>query len=235
MVPRMACFFCAPKGPKGLSQLGKYEMVEAQSDKRVRLIWIGVLVECGLMLLGLLFGWLGFYDHQQPISSIDWSTWPFAIRWGLIMLVPMLAYLVLFHFWTPDFYRPMQRVIDSQLRPMFAKSNYLELLILATFAGFGEELFFRWCLQGGITSLLEPTVGTTISIGAGIAIASLIFGVCHWVNKTYAITTTIVGAYLGATMVWTGTWLVPAIAHAAFDFVALIYIVNSQPQVTMDD
>jgi membrane protease YdiL (CAAX protease family) len=210
------------------------EMVESESNKGVNIVWIGVLVEIGLCLLGLLLGWLGFYDHQQPINSIQWLTWSDAIPWGLIALLPMLGYLILFHFWTPEFYRPMQRVMDSQLRPMFSNYSYLELLILSIFAGFGEELFFRWCLQGGVTSLLEPTVGTTISIGAGIAIASLIFGVCHWVNKTYAITTTIVGAYLGATMVLAGTWLVPAIAHSAFDFVALIYIVNSRPKVTMD-
>ena len=208
--------------------------MEAQPDKAVNIVGLGLLVEGGLFLLGLLVGWLGFYDHQQPISSIRWPTWSFAIRWGLILLIPMLAYLILFHFWKPGFYQPMQRVLDTQLRPMFSNSNYLELLILSLFAGFGEELFFRWCLQGGITSLLVPTFGTSVAMGAGIAVASLVFGACHWVNKTYAITTTFVGAYLGVTMVWTGTWLVPAISHAAFDFIALIYIVNSKPESTMD-
>lgn len=182
------------------------------------------------MVLGLLLGSMGLYDHRQPLSSIQWSIWNYAVQWGLITMIPMLAYLALFHFWTPDFFRPMNRVIDEKLRPMFRDSTILDLLILSIMAGFGEELFFRWCLQGGITSLVEPLVATPVAIGIGIAVASLIFGACHWVNKTYAITTVIVGSYLGATMVWTGSWLVPAISHALFDFVALIYIVRSQPK-----
>ena len=113
---------------------------------------------------------------------------------------------------------------------MFSNSSYLELLVLSVFAGFGEELFFRWCLQGGISSQLEPMLGKSVSIGAGIAIASLMFGICHWVNTVYLVTAFLIGTYLGLTMVWTGTWLVPAISHASFDFIALLYIVNSRPK-----
>ncbi len=208
---------------------------ESQSRSGLSLIWVGLLVEGGVMALGLLLGWLGFYDRQQPLGPVPWQTWTYAVRWGLILVLPMLMYLVLFHFWTPGFFRPMRRVIDLQLRPMFCDSSYLELLVLSIMAGIGEELFFRWCLQGGITSVLEPTLGSTVSIAAGITIASLAFGVCHWVNKTYAITSAIVGAYLGVTMVWTGTWLVPAISHATFDLIALIYIVVSRPKSDVYD
>jgi hypothetical protein len=54
----------------------------------------------------------------------------------------------------------------------------------------------------------------------------VIFGVCHWVNYSYGLTTMIVGAYLGWTMILTDTFLVPAVAHALFDFIAFLYIVR---------
>jgi len=205
------------------------KMIESEMPERADTIRLGLVVEGGLLLIALLLGWMGVFDHQQPISSIGWSMWPYSIGWGLIATVPMVVYLIVFHYWTPNFYRPMRKIIDSKLRPMFQNSSYLDLLLLSLMAGFGEELLFRWSLQGGITSIAETTVGTPMAVGIGVGIASLIFGACHWVNRTYAITTAIVGVYFGMTMIWTGTWLVPAISHGVFDFVALIYIVRSKP------
>ena len=111
----------------------------------------------------------------------------------------------------------MREFVDRQLRPLFKRCSIVELVIISLLAGFCEELFFRWCLQGGITSI-------TGSLVAGLLIASVIFGLCHWVNASYGITTVMIGLYLGVLMVWTQTWLAPAIAHALFDFVALIYL-----------
>ena len=126
----------------------------------------------------------------------------------------------------------MQQFVDAKLKPIFRNSSLLELLALSLMAGFGEELFFRWCLQGGMTSVLENQIGGTPSIVVGVVVASIVFGGCHWVNASYGITTMLVGAYLGLTMVWTSSWLVPAIAHALFDFVALIYIAKSPDRLS---
>ena len=209
-------------------------MIDPQAKDEVNVLWVGILVEGGLLVIGLLLGWVGLYDHCQPIESTEGTTWLVAIRWGTIALLPMLCYLILFHFWTPGFYRPMQQTIDTKLRPMFANASYLEMAVLSLFAGFGEELFFRWCLQGGITSLSEPWLGSSGAIALGISVASIVFGLCHWVNSTYAVTTLLIGAYLGGVMVWSGTWLAPAICHALFDFIALIYIARSRPKTSFE-
>ncbi len=201
-----------------------------KTNQGVNLLWVGLIVEGGLIVLALGLSVFGFYDHAQPIEDLDWATWLLGGKFGIFLLFPLLGYLVLFHFWTPSFYRPMQEIVDSRLRPMFSNATYIELLIISIMAGLGEELFFRWCLQGGITSLLEPHFGRTLSIFIGIAIASFLFGICHWVNSIYGISTMVVGAFLGLGMIWAGTWLAPAISHAVFDFVALVYIVNSKPK-----
>ena len=197
---------------------------ELESNPDINVLSMGVIVEGGLVCVALLFGWFGFFDQQQPLNSIDWQLCRDALIWGCVATVPMLIYLAVTHFWRPAFLQPMRRFVETKLHPMFRGSSLIELLALSLMAGFGEELFFRWCLQGGVTSLLESRIGIAGAIVAGLVIASMVFGGCHWVNASYGVTTIIVGCYLGATMIWTGTWLVPAVAHALFDFVALIYI-----------
>ena len=178
------------------------------------------------MLLALALAWLGLSDQLQPLDSLPKGlrAWNGLALMGTAATIPMLGYLLLFHFWTPKFMRPMQRFVDLKLKPMFRGASLLEMLTLSLMAGFGEELFFRWCLQGGITYLLTPTIGAAGAISVGVITASVVFGACHWVNAAYGVTTILVGIYLGILMIWSGSWLVPAIAHALFDFVAMIYI-----------
>jgi membrane protease YdiL (CAAX protease family) len=201
-------------------------MTDKDSGPDVDLLSMGLLVEGGLFGIALLLGWLGFCDQHQPLQGLDWAAWQSATVWGLVATLPMLVYLGVFHFWKPAFFQPMRQFVETNLKPMFSGASVPELLLLSVMAGFGEELFFRWCLQGGITLVLESQIGIAAAIGVGLGAASLVFGGCHWVNASYGITTMLVGGYLGLTMIWSGSWLVPAIAHALFDFAALIYIVN---------
>jgi membrane protease YdiL (CAAX protease family) len=115
---------------------------------------------------------------------------------------------------------------------MFHRSTLFDFLVISLLAGLGEELLFRWSLQGGITSVLETRIGLTAAVVVGLAAASVMFGICHWVNSAYGITTIVIGAYLGAVMIWSGSWIVPAVAHALYDFVALIYISRLPDQKT---
>jgi uncharacterized protein len=50
--------------------------------------------------------------------------------------------------------------------------------------------------------------------------------VCHWITRTYALLAALVGLYLGGLWLWTGNLLVPIVAHALYDFVALIWILR---------
>lgn len=217
----------------GIEFKSAIQIVNTVSSKpSVNLLWVGLIVEGGLVIVALGLGWLGLFDNSQPLNEIDGTGLRSAVFWGAIWMVPMLGQLVLFHFWKPKFYRPMQEFVDNNLRPLFASSSYLELLIISVMAGLGEELLFRWCIQGGITTLAVPQLGVTGGIGTAVVIASLLFGACHWVNNIYLLMASLVGGYLGLAMVMTGNWLVPAFAHAAFDFIALLYIVSSKSAPT---
>ena len=59
--------------------------------------------------------------------------------------------------------------------------------------------------------------------------AALLFGAAHWLTATYALLAGLIGLYLGALFLLTENLLVPAIAHAAYDVVALSVLVRMKP------
>lgn len=200
-----------------------------ENSSGVNLLWVGVLVEGGLILLAIGLSTLGLYAPSQPLERLIETDVGSTLIWGALATVPMLVYLVLFHFWHPKFYLPMRRFVDQTLRPMFAHSSWAELVVISLAAGIGEEIFFRWCLQGGLQALLAPTLGILPALLISLFVASVFFGLCHWVNGTYLVVATLAGAYFGWVMWYFDSWLVAAAAHAFFDFIALVYLQHSKP------
>ena len=190
--------------------------------RNINVLHMAFLIEGGMALLALAIGYFGFYDKSQPLTSLGVSEWKAGLIWGIWGTIPLLVYLAVFHFYPPRFMDPMKRFVQNEMSPLFKRLNLIELMIVSLLAGFCEEIFFRWCLQGGIACSIGGPTGMVI----GLVIASVIFGACHWVNASYGITTTFVGLYLGLMMNWTGSFLAPAIAHTLFDFIALIYVAN---------
>lgn len=197
---------------------------EAHDLSDVNVVRMAFVVEGGMALVAVFIGWLGFSDHLQPLASIDAQTIGLALKWGSLGTIPLLGYLLVFHFWPVWILRDMRTFVDQHLVPLFRDLRIYHFIVIALLAGFCEEIFFRWCLQGGIASWIGGHTGVIV----GLVVASIVFGTCHWVNFSYAFCTTIVGVYLGLMMHWTGTWLAPAVAHALFDFIALIYIANKK-------
>ncbi len=184
------------------------------------------VVEGGLALLAIGVSVFGFFDQQQRLDGISRSDLITGVQWGLIGLIPMLGYLAWFHFYPTRLLQPMRDFVDEQMRPFFRDCSLLDLALISVLAGFCEELMFRWCLQGGIVSIVPATA---FNIFLALLVASIVFGLCHWVNASYGISTAFVGAYLGMLMVFTGTFIAPAVTHTLYDFIALIYIARWNP------
>jgi membrane protease YdiL (CAAX protease family) len=199
-------------------------MDEPVIDGDVHLLWVGLIVEGLLISVALLLAMFGLYDHRQPLDEIHSAEVWRAAAFGGLATLPMLGFLAVFHFAPTQWLAPMREFCENRLAPIFRGSTLLEMLILSLLAGFGEELLFRWCLQGGIASLLAEQAGDPAATVIGLTVGSILFAICHWVNACYGLTTLAIGFFLGLTMIWTGNFLVPAFAHALYDFVALIYI-----------
>src|SRR5439155_25435454 len=114
--------------------------------------------------------------------------------------------------------RNLREMTSAVILRMFGGASIMQLAAVAVVAGLGEELLFRGLVQTGLSHFFGLAVGITT--------ASLLFGVCHWLNTTYAILAMLAGAYFGACLLATGNILTPVVAHAAYDFLALLYLVR---------
>jgi membrane protease YdiL (CAAX protease family) len=177
---------------------------------------LGVAVEGGLIVLAALLSWL----LRLPIrEELNW-TWR-ALAQGVLACLPLAAMLLVLRSapWTPI--RELNRLVDESLTPLFKSCSWKQLALIAVLAGIGEEWLFRGVLQRGLT----PWLGT---VGA-CAAASLAFGAVHAVSMTYAVLATLIGAYLGWLWQTTGNLLPPMIAHALYDWIALVYLTRFVP------
>jgi membrane protease YdiL (CAAX protease family) len=180
----------------------------------------------GLVALALLVGsWWGV----NPWGELQWTrdalrSNGMAILQGALASLPLIALLIVFDRWTPRLLQPLKQSVDREVVPLLMYSTLGDFLLISIAAGFGEELFFRGLVQAGLQYELEQLDipnGPWISI----AVASLIFGVCHWVNREYALAAGIVGVYLGVLFFFSGNLLAPITTHAVYDVIAMWYLV----------
>ena len=159
---------------------------------------------------------LGAWVDTAPFATLRW-TWR-GLAWGTAATAPLLWGL----WWClrtgfPPVVR-LVRLAEERIAPMFAGSTMLELAAIAALAGLGEEALFRGVIQTALAGHLP--------VGAAIAMAAALFGLAHWLTPTYAVLAALVGAYLGWAFVASGNLLVPLVAHALYDLVALAILVR---------
>jgi membrane protease YdiL (CAAX protease family) len=120
---------------------------------------------------------------------------------------------------------PLRKLRDKAqhlILAMFGGASILQLAVVALAAGVGEELLFRGLIQAGLSRLIGGPHAPLI----GLAIASVVFGVCHWLDTTYAVLAGLAGAYFGWLLLVSGSLWTPIVAHATYDFLALAYLVQ---------
>lgn len=112
-------------------------------------------------------------------------------------------------------------MVEERIAPLFAGSSPAEIVLVAGLAGLGEETLFRGVVQ---TALLDrcPT-------WAAVGISATLFGLAHFLSATYAVMAALVGAYLGWLHLASGNLLVPIVAHAVYDLVALRILLDVKP------
>jgi len=144
-----------------------------------------------------------------PPAEIEWTLEGSAL--GAVAAVPPLAVLVwiLSPRWRrAGFIRRIRRFIRESLGPTIASLGAVHIAILAASAGLGEELLFR--------GVLQPRMG--------LVAASIVFGLLHPFTPAYAVIAGLLGAYMGWLADRTGMLLVPVVAHAVYDAVALMIL-----------
>jgi len=180
---------------------------------RRQVVLAGVLFEGGLGLLAVL---VGAAAGQAPLDALTWDSGD-ALR-GAAGAVPMLALLLvaLRTDWEP--LARLRRFVAEVVRSVLADCTAADLALLSAAAGIGEELLFR--------GLIQPALGAWLGPASGWVLASVLFGLAHPFSATYILVAGGMGAYLGALGLATGNLLVPIVAHALYDFAALVVLVG---------
>lgn len=169
--------------------------------------------------LGLVAWLLGKLLGQKPWADLHWDQNDALL--GVAATLPMLALFVATVRWPVGPLTQIKEVSEQFIRPLFARCSILDLALISAAAGLGEELLFRGFLQAS----LEDRFGRL----AGVGVASTVFGLLHFITPTYALYAGLVGSYLGLAWLWSGNLLVVIVAHALYDFLALVYLVRGKP------
>jgi len=168
------------------------------------------------VLLALALGW---WLEVAPFATLAW-TWR-GLAWGIAATAPLLLGLAWCLRTTLAPVARLVQVAEQRIAPLFAGSGPLTLALVALLAGLGEETLFR--------GLIQPALATHLPVWAALAATATLFGLAHWVTPTYALLAGIVGAYLGGLLLMSGNLLVPIVAHALYDLVALTLLVRLKP------
>jgi membrane protease YdiL (CAAX protease family) len=169
-------------------------------------------------------------DNEQPLTSGRWAflTWamvtegallavaliacrlfnqPVSASWSWLDLALSIfataALLLLFMILLRTSAAPLRRIreiLERVLRPLIGNCHWLELAAVSIAAGVGEEWLFRGVL------------------------ASIAFGFCHYITRTYFILATVLGAVFGWLYFATNNLLVVIVIHALYDFIALLIL-----------
>ena len=129
---------------------------------------------------------------------------------GLLMLLSALVMLES-EFWIAvQIRRDVERLIG-----IFDRATVLDLFLISLLAGLGEEALFR--------GFLQPVATGYLGVTAAVVVVSLIFGAVHCISLAYVVFAAVLGVAFGVLQAWSGNILVAVVAHATYDFAALLY------------
>lgn len=199
-----------------MNNLERQRRMQLLERARQNMVAVAALFEGGLAILAWILGWL-FAMPPADTLHFRWGDLGYGLLWTLPMIPPM--WLMSRSRWRP-FVR-IQQVVNAIVVPLFSGCTLLQLALISILAGFGEEALFRGFVQNSIAQQGD--------VWLAIVTASVLFGFAHLITPAYAILATLIGLYLGWLMHFHDNLLVSITVHAAYDFLALVYLVRLNP------
>jgi len=193
------------------------------------------IFEASLAFLAVLLGWILGLSPTETLA-VTWR----AVALGTLASLPLLALMMACDriSWQPV--QKVSRVLDDLIVPMFKNCTWGELAAIALLAGLGEELLFRGVFQPATADwtgdfLPHSPAGKMVGDWIALVLVAIVFGLLHAVNVAYAVLATVMGLYLGWLWLATGNLLVPIVAHAVYDFLALMYTLRGKRHASGPD
>lgn len=186
----------------------------AVSITRKEILLNTLLVEGGLAVLAVILAWL-FGPDLWANFAFTWE----AILWGCLGAIPPLVIILLIDRYPIGPFRHVADISDRFLRPLLRSTRWPDYFLLATLAGFCEELFFRGWMQPGLAQWMP--------LWASVLIGGVVFGLCHLITAAYFIIACIISFYLAALLIWTDNLFVPMLTHGVYDLIAIFAVMWS--------
>lgn len=184
-----------------------------ETERNSPIVQFAVFFEAGICVFAVFLGWL----LNVPVLSRINATWTSLIS-GIIATGPLLCAMWWCSTTRLSPLRKLMNQVEESLVPVFLGASWGTLLLISILAGLGEELLFRGVFQIGFAAW----VGLPIALAA----TSILFGLAHLITPTYAVLAGLIGVYLGVLAVTTDSLFAPIVAHALYDWVALMYLVS---------
>lgn len=181
-----------------------------------------VVFEAALAPLSLLAGRL---VGTHPLEQFAWDGQ--AVIAGAMAALPMLGVLAVVLRRPVGPFARIKAFFDRELMPALTGCEWPDLAVLSVAAGVGEEMLFRGVVQGALSRLLGPA--------PAVVLASALFGLLHPISLGYIVLAGLLGAYLGLVWIVTGNLLAVMVAHALYDFVALVLLMRDHQAAAPGD
>ena len=176
--------------------------------------------EFGLLMVALIIGTLVGFDPLQTISRgpEHWRLHLWHMVLGAALALPLLGVFIALDSIAEKLMHSVRDVLFETLAPVMMDAGWAGRALVSLAAGIGEEILFRGLIQDGLAQLW--------GVIPALLVASLIFGIAHWVNTPYLGFATGVGAIFGLLFIYTGSLVAPIVMHAVYDFLALNRLVD---------
>lgn len=180
--------------------------------------------EAALILVAVVLGWIA---NINPFKTLYFSE-P-AIAYGIVGTVPLFLLYLALEQMQIDSVVKIKNVLFDTIGHSLHRYHWTDLLILASIAGFSEELLFR--------GVIQPWIESSWGMVAGLIVSNIIFGLAHAVTPLYAVLATLVGVYLSLSLDYGGdrNLLVPIVIHGLYDFLAFIALMRAYRATRLTD
>jgi membrane protease YdiL (CAAX protease family) len=114
------------------------------------------------------------------------------------------------------FIRSLRKTMITEVRVIFLSLRFIDIFIISLAAGFAEEMLFR--------GIFQVKFGIVMASILGIVMASILFGLVHFITPAYVVVTVLMGFYIGFFYLLFGSLLIPILLHFVYDLGALTYL-----------
>lgn len=185
--------------------------------------------ELGLGMLAIVLGWLFGPNPKEHVPMLRDTTAVFSgVALGAAAGVALAALMIGLGRLPLRSIQELNRVSQDQFRSFLAPFSTPQLLTIALCAGVGEELLYRGWLQSFLGGPIGPD-GITSRHVFGLVLGSLIFGFSHPITRSYIFIATLMGGIFGVLLYWSQNLMVPIIAHAVYDAIMMLLLLERLP------